>query len=569
MKGNLVSTIFTIIGTVLSGYLLYYLTQDKIELEYYLSEPIPLIIDKGEVKESVQQLTVINSGDVAIDSIGIKITGKIKEANVIKNFVDDKVVQNVADTFFQAQYSKLPPNSKFSYTIKSTVGGITSKLIDISYPKGKAINALEPANSSNATILIYVLCSVGYLIYIIISTFKGHVFRKLQLSSYDSILTVLNEPKPFYVNQKDWDEARRSFIKSKRDIKNFHCSNLQEHESFKILNSCKPEHVSDFEWSLIIDTMASHYEDLFLYKVKVSTDSDSLGKILNITKPINFIESKWNELNHTACKELFAVNNLEKYYVNENPASVAKILRKPPPKNVESEVWQDYIQALKLKYFTLILLNISEKLYPHTTELSDFDLDLNLLEKREKEKIEHFVYKLKLMNIRQIISIYDAKSFIDKNTDSDAIRMMTGTNYDFLNDQDRSKMEEIANAYIELDKNTTLYEKLLSNIESILGGSNLGEKPEELDDDSWSKLKEIEEKIITKSYDNILDRKQIDIDKSEISKMQARVVKQLSIISNVFSKPNSVLEIEDYDNPFAEGNYHNLKKVAEIIEQSR
>ena len=96
MKGNLVSTIFTIIGTVLSGYLLYYLTQDKIELEYYLSEPIPLIIDKGEVKESVQQLTVINSGDVAIDSIGIKITGKIKEANVIKNFVDDKVVQNVA-----------------------------------------------------------------------------------------------------------------------------------------------------------------------------------------------------------------------------------------------------------------------------------------------------------------------------------------------------------------------------------------------------------------------------------------------------------------------------------------
>ena len=432
----MINALFTIAGTVLAGVLLYYLTKDKIELQYYLTEPIPLTITGGEVKESVQQLTVLNSGDVAIESIGIKIKGKIKEAKLVKNFVDDEVVQNVTETFLQAKYSKLLPSSKFSYTIKSNVGGISSAHIDISYPKGKAINALEPADNSSALTFIYIAIIISSAIYIIASSFKMQKVSKLNLSSYEKILTVLNESKPFYINQRDWDEVRKDYILSKRDIKHFYCSNLQEDESYKILNAIKPDKVSDFEWLLIKETMAAHFEDLFLYKVKCSNDTESLYKILTITKPANFLESKWNELIEIVYKELFAVNNLDKSLVLITPESVAKIIRKVPSVNVDSEVLEDYKTALKRKYFSYVLVALSEQYFYQSTKLDNFDLEL--LNDSEKKRIVDFDYKLKFMQFRNITSIHDAEHLFEKSETSDSIRAIRGVNYDFLSSEDRS-----------------------------------------------------------------------------------------------------------------------------------
>ncbi|OUR61669.1 hypothetical protein A9Q74_08600 [Colwellia sp. 39_35_sub15_T18] len=115
MTGKFFNIFWPIVVVIIGSYSAYFFSQDKVELQYYLTEPIPLLLSNGEVLESVQQLTVINSGEVTIESIGIKIKGKIKEANLIKNFVDDKVSQSVSDTFLQAKYYKLPPNSNFSY----------------------------------------------------------------------------------------------------------------------------------------------------------------------------------------------------------------------------------------------------------------------------------------------------------------------------------------------------------------------------------------------------------------------------------------------------------------------
>mgnify|MGYP007059941436 CR=1 FL=1 len=58
----MVNAIITLIVTILAGYSVFYLTKDKIELQYYLTDSMPLTVEKGEIKESLQQLTILNSG---------------------------------------------------------------------------------------------------------------------------------------------------------------------------------------------------------------------------------------------------------------------------------------------------------------------------------------------------------------------------------------------------------------------------------------------------------------------------------------------------------------------------
>jgi hypothetical protein len=51
--------------------------------------------------------------------------------------------------------------------------------------------------------------------------------------------------------------------------------------------------------------------------------------------------------------------------------------------------------------------------------------------------------------------------------------------------------------------------------------------------------------------------------------LKEKILKQLSIISEIFDKPQVIFEIEGYDNPFSEGNFKNLKKLAKLIINQR
>ncbi|KPZ51762.1 hypothetical protein AN391_03917 [Pseudoalteromonas sp. P1-13-1a] len=560
MKGSIISTLINIVGTAIATILIVHITKDTVELEYYLTDPIPLVVEKGEVKESVQQLTVLNSGQVTIESIGIKIKGSIREANLVKNFANDEVTQNINKTSLQAKYNTLPPNSKFSYTIKPTTGRVSDTDIEIIHSNGKAVNALAPTNSESVLITIYAILTLGFIIYAVISFFIVRKENKLKLSNYKDILTVLNESKPFFIKQQDWDKVRKVYIESKRGIKSFHCSNLEEDESYKILNSSKPEKVSEYEWGLLKDTMVKHFEDLYLYSVKKSFDTESLNKIILVEKPIHFLKSKWQNLINAAYDELLSINNLKIPYYDTSPGPVASVIKNILSENINNDTLKKYEKALKDKYCAYILVSLSEGYHYGSVSLSEFDM--TILNEREKEKIENFAYKLNFANVQNITSIYDAKSFLGGDN---FLQTLQATDYKFLNEKDSSKLEEVAKAYIKLETDINTYEKLLVNIRKISAGSPLGEKPEEIDDDNWSKLKNIENKLIGLASKNKADMERIRIDEKEVCRIKEKVCKQLSIISDVLSYPRKVSEIEDYDNPFAEGNFKNLKKVAEIL----
>lgn len=560
MKGSIFNTLISIVGSVIAGVFLYYITKDTVELEYYLTDPIPLVVERGEVKESVQQLTVLNSGQVTIDSIGIKIKGSIREANLVKNFAYDEVTQNINKTSLQAKYNTLPPNSKFSYTIKPTTGRVSDTDIEITHSNGKAVNALAPTSSESVVITIYAILTACFIIYAVISFFKVRKENKLKLSSYKDILTVLNESKPFFIKQQDWDEVRKVYIESKRGIKSFHCSHLEEDESYKILNSSKPEKVSEYEWGVLKGTMAEHFEGLYLYSIKKSFDTESLNKIILVERPIHFLKSKWQDLINIAYDELLSINNLKVSWYDTSFAPVASVIKNIPSENINSDFLKKYENALKEKYCAYILVSLSERYHYGPVSLSEFDM--TILKEPEKERVEKFAYKLNLANIRDIISIYEAKSFLGNDN---SLLTLQATDYEFLNEKDLSKLKEVVKAYIKLDTDINTYNKLLYNIERISSGLSLGEKPEEIDDDNWSKLKSIESKLIGLASKNQANMEKIGIDEKEVYKIKEKVCKQLSIISDVLSYPKKVSEIEDYDNPFAEGNFQNLKKVAEIL----
>lgn len=539
---------------VVGSYSAYFFGQDKVELHYYLTEPIPVLLSNGEVLESVQQLTVINTGEVTIESIGIKIKGKIKEVSLIKNFVDDKVSQSISDTFLQAKYSKLPPNSKFGFIIKSSVGGVTSSHIDISYSKGKAVDALEPSENSDTWAVAYILFISIYFIYMFFSMLKGRKTNAIEFSSYEDILIVLNQTKPFYLNQNDWDSARKKYIESKRDIKYFHATNIQEDESYKILNSEKPHNATDFEWSNLIETMCEHFAELYKYKIKTCSNEEQVFDLLSIDKPKNISELVWKDLNREGCEELYSISNVYKHSYSFFYEPSKKFILDEAPKNIDKNVWADYVAALKDKYFIYILFNVSDRLSSRIFNIKEYDLDI--LDKRQKQDIEHLIYNLKFNKFLNITSLYNAKNFLES------------LDYAWLSEDDRSKLEEIANSHIKLNEDIEEYRLLRMNLESIINGVRLGDNHEKLDIDMWKELKEIERKVIDIPEKNREEKSLIEKDKIEISEIKSRVVKQLSLISNILNNPKTVNEIEDYDNPFAEGNFNNLKKVAELLEKT-
>ena len=66
------SILFTVVGTALAALIVYYLTTKEPELIYTLTDPITLT-DEQDSKVGIQQLEVINVGDVEAKKIRVLI----------------------------------------------------------------------------------------------------------------------------------------------------------------------------------------------------------------------------------------------------------------------------------------------------------------------------------------------------------------------------------------------------------------------------------------------------------------------------------------------------------------
>jgi hypothetical protein len=91
------------------------------------------------------------------------------------------------------------------------------------------------------------------------------------------------------------------------------------------------------------------------------------------------------------------------------------------------------------------------------------------------------------------------------------------------------------------------------------------DKPEIIEAEDWKEIDQLYNRIVKKEKEikeNLLEANKL---KSEFLPLKGKVSKQLEIINNLLIDPKSIEKIEDFDIPFAKGNWENIQKISKIM----
>jgi hypothetical protein len=547
---------FYLFGTLVVGIIIaivaFNLNREYVDLRYTLSEKIPTRFVETSTAEAVQQLVVKNNGNAAATKIQIKINGFIKDHDILKNAVSDVVEENNSNGHFEAIYPSLPPDAQFTYIFKTSGYGIDKQNLEIKHNKGKAAEALARDIQSLYT-NIYNYFSLGMILFIFGILLL--LFRSMAIDSLESHGThtdyhsYLNKQKPLYVSQEKWETIRRAFIGGK--IKPNYLSefpNIEESEAYKILNQDKPNFITEDEWTLLRQTASTNLEDQLSYSIKARSSLSNLEKYFLLKKPKHFQENKWSEIVEKINNNYIALQKLNNsHYVSTK--GILKELERGMPPGMLRAFWDEHAKFLGDRYYELVYSDILRDSDP----LKYFkEINLSVLNKENQKSLEYIAYKIQLLRIDKISSLSAAEQFLKEEKP------------EWIKKDDLEKLEKKAEAYIALDKSIKKTESLLNALNSIVNFKPLKEKPDTLDSSEWDKVVELERQIATTSMKIKEDKSNLETEKQKTNELKNKVIKQLSIIDGLLIDPKSIDKIEDYDNPFSEGNFENMKAISKL-----
>lgn len=553
MKQIVSSTIITLAIGLIVVYFAFNLNKEYVDLRYTLSEKIPTKFIGTSPAETVQQLVVKNNGNIPATKIQIKIDGFVEDHDILKNLVSDVVEEHNSNGHFEAIYPSLPPDAQFSYIFKTSGGGITKNNLEIKHNKGKAREALaSDSQSIYSEIGISIFLLAVFIFYIILIVFQGRSMAIDHLESsgtYTNYYDYLNKKKPIYVSQEKWESIRRKYIEDKIKAQYLLDSmNIEVEENYKILNQDKPKYLTEDEWELLKENASKSLEDQLSYLIKTTSSFSPLKKYFLLKKPKHFSENKWQKVVKEINENFIAIQKRKKdFYLSTK--DILKELELGIPSGMLPEFWDEYKKFLTDCYYELVYREILRNSNP-LKYLEE--INLSLLNKNEQELLENISYKIKLLGIAEISSLYEAKKFLKKDKP------------EWIKDNDLEKLEKKAEAYIALNKSIRKNESLSNALSSIVNFTPLKEKPDTLDSSEWDKVVELERKIATTSIKIEEDKSNLESEKQKTTELKDKVLKQLSIIDDVLIDPESINKIEDYDNPFSEGNFANLKKISNL-----
>ncbi|WP_163324146.1 hypothetical protein [Draconibacterium mangrovi] len=456
MKNSIIAGIVLI---VIGGLITKYFFDDKTELRYVVSDRIPTNLFDGNETESIQQLELLNTGDVELQRIIIKINTNVLDYYIQKVTSSDSIIVSQNKSTLEILYPQIPPEGNVKIIFKSSGNGITVNELDIKHSKGSAKPALA-SNNSIGFISLGVL-----LLYLILSIFG---IRKLAIDSVASRVNykpydeILRKSKPWYVPIDKWKKFREDSIKYVFD--NDYSINLVNSLCYQILNTDKQKFITDDEWIKL--KLASQK------KMKLSISED-------IYQSYNWKSDKYLSLKR--------------------------------PKNIDEDAWEEIISLISRAYVTSCIFNVSD--------YSDIDKISELLNSRKPE---------------------------------------------IINENDWEKYTAFLQKFRNLEKLKLQNELLRDELNNVLFGTELKNKPDELSTDKWERLKRIETDIIKKSKQIEKDLFELEKIKAETLPLKDKLDKQLKIINEVLNDSSAIDRIEDYSNPFSKGNFENLKMIARL-----
>jgi hypothetical protein len=330
--------IVSIVAIAVGGIILFYVTKDKVDVRYTLSENIPLsFYNDIRPSENIQQLEIKNIGDVSVKKVVVKINKQIDEYSLKKYAVTDSAYIS-RKAGFELNYPELPPKGSIKLIFKTKDDIIKDEDIEIYDDKGIVYEAF---NNSNQLSLWTLILEVIYFILIINSIYTYLIDNVKSRADYNPLDRILKKSKPLYIGKAKWSEIRKEAMEYlfKKDYN----SSIERSLSLKVLLEEKDENISENEWIEIVNSAQNEYRKLIeqecFYEHRIIND------LLNLKKPKNYDEIKWSKIVETIGKS-FSVSKIRslKY---KDIITIQKFLKTDKPLNVAEEQWEDLINDIE------------------------------------------------------------------------------------------------------------------------------------------------------------------------------------------------------------------------------
>jgi hypothetical protein len=315
----------------------------------------------------------------------------------------------------------------------------------------------------------------------------------------------LKKKKPWYLKEEEWSRLRK---KALGNIFN-RSETYQETsttKSYRVLSEDRPSYLSGDEWNELRKNAEERVRENILSKIQGSYDLTKLLLIFKLERPASMLESTWLALQKEANERFLTLKQRELIMVDFE--KLPTFLNEKISEGVDADTWEKYLESVEKKCVEKI-----------ERELRISKNPIEFLEQQNLSRIS----AENVSNLKDVAYQRALQKIPDVHEPNEAKRFLRGTKPQWMKEEDYTRYSKIAQETL----------------------------------DSEQLMKEYEGKSTS-----------IDKKEAELSKTMNQVTAQLDIISKVLNDPTTMDRIEEYNNPFAIGNFKNLKKISEILKKS-
>lgn len=316
---------------------------------------------------------------------------------------------------------------------------------------------------------------------------------------------LLKRRKPFYLNEEKWNQLRKDAIENVFRYSEEY-QETSTTKSYRILCEDRPSYLNIDEWNELLKNAREKVVRNIKTRIQDSYDPSKLLLVLKLKRPAYMLESTWMALQKEANDRFLTLKQRELTWAHYE--KLPALLNEKIHEGVEVDTWEKYLESVEEKY----VANIERELR----------ICEDPIEFLEQQNLSH-ISEEEVSDLKNEAYYRAIQKLLDIHEPSVAKRFLNGTKPKWMKEADYNKYRSIAQK--------TLDSEILIN------------------------------KYVEKS--DLIDKKE-----AELSKTINQITAQLSIINNVLNDPETIDRVEEYNNPFAPGNFENLKKVCEFLKKT-
>jgi len=450
-----------------------------------------------------QQIEVRNNGNIEAKDIQIKVNAQISSHEISKNSEADKPEIFPSADIFELRYPILPPGGVFTLTLGATKSKVELANISVLHNKGRGVEAFSRKSFFAEFIAWAVVILLG--LFYLIAGGRSVLVDELESDSKCRSESLLMKQKPFYIGDQRWSRLRNTAIENVLSYSDKYKDDTSATKVYRILCDEKPSYLSDDEWNKRRKAAEAEVEENLLRRIRSAYESDKLLLAVQLKRPNNMSEITWLNLQKEANERFLEL--MQRKFEWASLDKLSTFLKEEIPEGIEQNTWKKYVESLEKKYVDEIErgLYFSDKPYEFLEQQN-----LSRLSETDTSRLKDKAYRLAIKQFPDLHKLKEAENFLKETKP----KWMTGEDYE--------KYTQIAQKTVDLE----------------------------------SLMKEYNEKAAL-----------LEKEKAELSKNIETVTSQLEIINQVLRDPTVLERIEEYNNPFAPGNFVNLKKIVEFIKE--